>query len=363
VIDLPGQPEAERLLRIALTAPSHAYLLHGPRGAGKDEAANAFVAGLLHATERRIADESHPDLYVVEPEGEAILIDQIRALRNDLHLRPFEAERRSYVIREAETMGRDAANALLKSLEEPPAYAVFVLVCNDRARLLPTIESRCQVVRFRTPSPAAIATALGGDAEAVACARLAHGNLDLARRMHATPAVRERLERFAELAIAAADDPSFDAAAGAAEIVGYARAAGDEAEAVVVAQRDAALARLPEGRQLSRERARVERSFDALAKRRRRRAETDELRAAVDAAIGVWRDVLCVAVGASAAVISSDRLSSLAPIAERAGQVGAEGVLQAARDVRRSLELPVIPSLAAERLFHEIGLRVQVKQV
>ena len=165
--------------------PSHAYLLYGPRGSGKDDAAHAFIAAVLGTDEHRVDTEQHPDLYVVEPEGEAILIDQIRELRGDLHLRPFEAPRRAYLIREAETMGRDAANALLKSLEEPPEYAVFVLVCHDRARLLPTIDSRCQHIRFRTPSAAAIAEALGGGEEAERIARLSRGDLDVARRLHA----------------------------------------------------------------------------------------------------------------------------------------------------------------------------------
>ncbi len=354
-----GQPEAGRLLALAAADPSHAYLLYGPRGSGKDDAAHAFIAAVLGTDQHRVDTEQHPDLYVVEPEGEAILIDQIRELRGDLHLRPFEAPRRAYLIREAETMGRDAANALLKSLEEPPEYAVFVLVCHDRARLLPTIDSRCQHIRFRTPSPAAIAEALGGGAEAEHLARVARGDLDVARRLHADSAARQRFERAFDLARDAAVDDGFDAAAAAAEVMAAAREAGATAEAQVEAETAAALERVGGGRESTRERNRVKRAGEQLAKRRRRRSETDEVRVVVDAVTGYWRDVLVAAVGAPEAVVSSDRLPEIALLAERFGEEGAGVVLEHAREVRRSLELPVTPSLALERLFHSVALGVR----
>lgn len=357
--ELPGQPEAGRLLELACAEPRHAYLLYGPRGSGKDDAAHAFIAELLATDAHRVDTEQHPDLYVVEPEGEAILIDQVRDLRSDLHLRPFEAPRRAYLIREAETMGRDAANALLKSLEEPPDYAVFVLVCHDRARLLPTIDSRCQAVRFRTPSAAAIAEALGGGPDAERLARLARGDLGVARRLHGDTAARQRFERALDLARDAAIDEQFDAAAAASEVMAAAREAGAAAEAEVAAETAAAVERVGAGREAKRERDRVQRAGDQLAKRRRRRRETDEVRVVVDAVTGYWRDVLVAAVGATDAVVSSDRLTEIALLAERFGEEGAGVVLEHAREVRRSLELPVTPSLALERLFHSVSLGVR----
>src|SRR6266700_2663405 len=91
---VPEQHEAKRLLRAALQeGPAHAYLFHGPAGVGKRELARRFAAELLgdHA---RVERGSHPDLYLLEPLGEQIRIDDIRELRRDLHMRPFEAERR-----------------------------------------------------------------------------------------------------------------------------------------------------------------------------------------------------------------------------------------------------------------------------
>ena len=183
------QVEAKRLLSAALTdGPAHAYLLHGPPGVGKRELALLFAAELLgeHA---RVERRMHPDLYLVEPVGDQIRIDDIRALRRDLHMRPFEADRRVYVVYSAETMNEDAADALLKDLEEPPPYAVIVLVADDLGPLPETIRSRCQPVPFRRLSERAIREEVAARApgltpeEATALARVAAGRLDRVMRL------------------------------------------------------------------------------------------------------------------------------------------------------------------------------------
>src|SRR5207253_3956092 len=139
--NLPEQAEAKRLLRAALQeGPAHAYLLHGPPGVGKRQAALMF-AGELIGDRERVARETHPDVYFLRPVGDQIRIDDIRELRHDLHMRPFEADRRVYLVHAADTMNEDAADALLKDLEEPPSYAVIVLVANDLGPLPATIRS------------------------------------------------------------------------------------------------------------------------------------------------------------------------------------------------------------------------------
>ena len=89
-----------------------------------------------------------------------IRIDEIRALRRDLHMRPFEADRRVYLIFSADLMNDDAADALLKDLEEPPPYAVIVLVADNLGPIAETIRSRCQLVPFRRLSERAVRDAV-----------------------------------------------------------------------------------------------------------------------------------------------------------------------------------------------------------
>ena len=151
-----GHPEAGRLLDAALReGPAHAYLFHGPAGVGKSETARTFARALLGTT-RRV----HSDLYELDTLGEMIRIDAIRELRRDLHMRPFEADRRVYLILRAHLLNEDAADALLKDLEEPPDYAVIVLVADDLGPLPETILSRCQLVPFHRLSERAIRTLL-----------------------------------------------------------------------------------------------------------------------------------------------------------------------------------------------------------
>ena len=152
----PEQAEAKRLLRAALAeGAAHAYLFHGPPGVGKRAAAVAFAAQLIGEPDR-VQRGTHPDVYVLEPVGDQIRIDDIRALRHDLHMRPFEADRRVYLVYAAETMNEDAADALLKDLEEPPSYAVIVLVADDLGPLPETLRSRCQLVPFTRLSERAV---------------------------------------------------------------------------------------------------------------------------------------------------------------------------------------------------------------
>src|SRR5207253_2485920 len=175
-----------RLLRAAIVeGPAHAYLFYGPPGVGKRTAALAFAAELI-GDGGRVARRAHPDLYVVEPVGDQIRIDDIRELRRDLHMRPFEAARRVYLLYSAETMNEDAADALLKDLEEPPLYAVIVLVADDLGPLPEAIRSRCQLVPFRRLSERAlreVGAAPGPGPAAGRGARRAAGVAGGARRM------------------------------------------------------------------------------------------------------------------------------------------------------------------------------------
>ena len=231
---VPEQPEAKRLLGAALaTGVAHAYLLHGPDGVGKRSVAFAFAAALL-GDERRVEARAHPDLYVLEPLGEMIRIDDIRALRRDLHMRPFEADRRVYLILDADRMNEDAADALLKDLEEPPPYAVIVLVAAELGPLPPTILSRCQLVPFRRLSEGAVREWIAAqvperDAEEVRMlSRASAGRLDRARRLLDGDAAARR-ETLIETARSVYARDDFDPASAAGALLEAAAARGEEA--------------------------------------------------------------------------------------------------------------------------------------
>jgi len=343
---LPAQPHALRLLEGAIAAPAHAYLLSGPSGSGKRRYADRFAGALLQSPLHRIESRTHPDLFVLEPEGQGILIEGARRLRRDLHLRPFEADRRVYLILDAHLLRDESANALLKSLEEPPAYGVFVLLSDHAERMLPTIRSRLQTIDFRRYSAASLEASTGDPV----AARAALGSIDRATELATDPAAAERRRVYLELARSACSDADFDPAqAGALVLEASGQRARAEADAVSRA-RDARLESVDDPKD---ERA-LRKRYDDRAKRESRRAEWDELRLAVDT-VGLWyHDLLAAAVGANEVVLNPDAAGGLHAAAAGAGAGHAARALDTIADVRRSLELNVHPGLALEALFHRL---------
>jgi DNA polymerase-3 subunit delta' len=344
---LPPQPEAARRLEAELSRPGHAYLFEGPPGSAKRRYADAFCAALIGCELRRVQQRIHPDLFAIEPEGQSILVDDVRRMRRDLHMRPFEAERRVYLLLDCHLLRDESANALLKSLEEPPAYVVFVLVTDRPRRLLPTIRSRLSPVRFHRFSTAELER-LTGDPLA---ARAARGSLARAEQLAGDAETVRRRGRYLELARASATDPAFDPAASAAEVLACAGARAAQEERRLGSERDAALDLVDDAR----ERRALEKRFEERTKRAARRAEWDELRLAVDTIAGWQRDRLAAALGADDLVVDSSATDG----ATRPGPSGGVGeqiaALEVAADVRRSLELNVHPALALEAMFHRLA--------
>jgi DNA polymerase III subunit delta' len=169
-----GHEWAVTLLRQSFTGGrvSHAYLFSGPPQVGKTTLAR-LLAQALNCTGneapcgecascRKIARGTHPDVQVVAGRGVggSLLIDQVRALRRDASLAPYEARTRVLILRQMDRATPEACNSLLKTLEEPPAHLVLVLTADRRELLLPTIVSRCQCLELRPVAAAAIRQAL-----------------------------------------------------------------------------------------------------------------------------------------------------------------------------------------------------------
>ncbi|SFD01019.1 DNA polymerase-3 subunit delta' [Bacillus sp. OV322] len=146
---------------------AHAYLFEGEKGVGKREASIIFAKSLLCEQQidgympcenckncRRINSGNHPDVHLIEPDGLSIKKEQIKSLQEEFSKKSVEANRKIYMIFNADKMSVQAANSLLKFLEEPSSDTVAILVTEQIQRILPTILSRCQVLSFKPLSPA-----------------------------------------------------------------------------------------------------------------------------------------------------------------------------------------------------------------
>lgn len=133
---------------------SHFYLISGPAGAGKRTLAKLLAAAILCksgdkpcgscAACRKVFGSGHPDFITIDdPEKKTVSVDLIREARSDIYIRPNEADHKIYLFPRAQDMGIPGQNALLKVLEEPPAYGVFILLTDNPQKLLPTVRSRC----------------------------------------------------------------------------------------------------------------------------------------------------------------------------------------------------------------------------
>ena len=175
---LLGNERLKQTLSAAFAADrlSHSYLIAGPAGSGKRTLAR-ILAAAMQCTEgdrrpcgnclqcRKVFSGSHPDVITVDSEGDRknVSVELIRRARSDVYIRPNEGRRKIYVFPRAMNMNPSAQNALLKVIEEPPAYAAFLLLTDSAERLLPTIRSRCAALQMAPLTEAECLPALGRD--------------------------------------------------------------------------------------------------------------------------------------------------------------------------------------------------------
>jgi DNA polymerase-3 subunit delta' len=331
-----GHAGAVAFLQATLAAgrPAHAYLVTGPAHIGKRRLARWLAAALVCAPDtpgaaaaggaapiggaggapcgacracHLVAKDTHPDVRLVEPEPgkRGVTIEQVRLLEHAAGLRPYTAPRKVFILRGVDAMPDAAANALLKTLEEPPDATVLILTAADVSQVLPTIASRCREVALRPVSPPEIAAALvaRGTAppEAAKLARLAGGRPGWA--------------------VAAAAEP--------------ARLAAHAAHAATL---EGVLGQSPAGR------LQVAAGFgDAAA--------ANEM---LDRWLGWWRDALLVQQGCVDLVADTDRLPQLQSVAAALPPEAVWRALARTQQARQQIDANVNVRLAVEALVLDL---------
>jgi DNA polymerase-3 subunit delta' len=342
-------------------APSHAYLFHGPPGTGKRTAARALAAELLAEKEQdqaaartRVLAGTHPDLTWVKPTGAHVMrvSDVDEAVVSAAGRTPFESSRRVFVLERADTMNDEVANRLLKTLEEPPDFVHLILLTDALGQVLETVVSRCQLVRFNALSPERIAAALERDgidaASAGACGRLALGNAARARFL-ASPegtALRDDVETWVRAVLAGERREGAGSAEPWRGLLTRADARCEEAQEAIAATAAARLENEPKGR----DRKAIEKEFEEAAKRDGRRARTEVLDLGLELAALSFRDLVCIAEGATGAVLASDRAPELVRAAPGRDPRRLREAVERCEAARQSLELNVSEELALTAL-------------
>jgi DNA polymerase-3 subunit delta' len=334
-------------------------MFHGPGGAGKRAAARALATEWLAAgasddagARARAAAGTHPDLTWVAPSGaHEILVGDIDGpVVGAASKTPFEADRRVFVIERVDELGPQAANKMLKTLEEPPSYVHLILLTERLAEVMPTIRSRCQLVRFDAPSEQQVAAeleALGTPEQtALACARLSLGDAVRARALVSDEGIelRRRAEEFACAALGGA----VGQARPWVGLLAAVRDRGEKIRADIEARLDNELELYPRN-----ERRRVRTEWTERARRARRRAETEALDLAL-ALVSMWfSDLLRLAWDAPDLVRHCDRRSELEAHAGRDPQ-RLRAAAELVEDTRLRFKLNVSEELACEALAYKL---------
>lgn len=363
-----GQPQVRDFLRRSVECGrvSHAYLFTGPAGSNKTSAAYALAQAILcpkGAQEprggncgacdacQRIMRRKHPDVRYFAPEGAGgYLIEQIREIVADTSYAPIQAEKKIYILDRVDLLGVAGANAFLKTLEEPPADTVIILLGRTRESVLPTILSRCQVVPFRhIPATEAAGILVQNTGASLEKARIAieacGGSITRGAeflKSNERFAFRSRvLETLAALRLS--DD--WDVVGRAADLVVAAKAPLD----AVRAEQEEELAENADFLAKS-----AIRQIEARNKRALTAKSTESLRQ-LTAMVRSWlRDLLMICAATPELVINVDALGALEDAAAHVDEARVAAALSAVQRCDEAISYNVSPETCIDALLFEV---------
>ena len=353
---LEGQPSPEM---------THAWLFTGPPGSGRSNAARAFAAALLcdrggcgqcHSC-RTALPGSHADVTLVRTTQLSLKVDEVRELVRKAAMRPTGRRWQILVVEDADRLTEQAADALLKSLDEPAERTVWLLCAPTVEDVVPTIRSRTRGLVLRTPTPDAVARVLVerdgvGEALAVFAARASQGHIGRARALATDEASRIRRREVLALPSRLVDlGACLNAAANlvdtAAEEAAPVVAELDRKEKADLQQLVGAGERGPKARGAQA----VLRELVEQQKTRAKRLQRDALDRSLTDLISFYRDVLMVQTGASAPLVNEELRAEVSAVAQGSSPEVSVRRIEAILGCREAVESNVPPLLAAEAMM------------
>lgn len=356
-----GQPQVRRFLRAVVASGKigHAYLFTGAAGSNKTLAAYALAQSIICEAGgcgdcdacKRVMRKSHPDVRYFAPEGSGgYLVSQIREIVADVDMAPIQATRKVYIVDRADLLSVQAANAFLKTLEEPPEDVTMILLGRTREGVLPTIVSRCQVVPFRY-IPVSEACGIVSQNTGVSRLRAAisiqacGGSITRAMEFAKSAERMEFRQRVIEVleSLRLADD---------LDVLGYA------SELIERAKAPLDLVRTAQERELAESADFMAKSALRQIELRHKRAfsaKTAESLAQITSIIRSWlRDVLMVCSGSMRLVINEDVMAGLQAAASGTNAARLARALDVVNETDRAIAYNVSPETCIDVLLLQI---------
>ncbi|HVB46260.1 MAG TPA: DNA polymerase III subunit delta' [Streptosporangiaceae bacterium] len=372
---LAGQDPVVAQLRAAAQAGSgdairgltHAWLFTGPPGSGRSVAARAFAAALLCGRQgcgqcpscHQVAVGTHADLLLVRPDGLSYGVKQTRGLVLKAASSPVYGRWRVVLFEDADRATEQAANALLKAIEEPSPRTIWLLCAPSAADLPITIRSRCRLITLRTPPTTAVAAVLEregvGAEQAVTAARASLGHIGRARRLATDPQAAQRRVDVLEIPLRVTG--LAEALAAAAALVKAAEAdAAATTERLDAPEREALRQAFGEGSTgkgvatAIRGAAGALKELEDRQKSRATRIKRDSLDLALLDLAAFYRDVLAVQFGADVELANAVRAADLRRLAEASTPYATVRKIESVMKCRERLAASVAPLLAVEEM-------------